>query len=87
MNPKNSCSPRGAATPVAEIVEAIAEKSQRLGFDPADWGPLFGQSAGVSRPWPACSRPMPPGSARVRYGAARDHLLGFRAVNGLRRSL
>lgn len=71
----------GAATPVAEIVEAIAGNSQRLGFDPADWGPLFGQAAGAATIAGVLSADCS-GSARVRYGAARDHLLGFRSVNG-----
>ena len=70
-----------AGTPLAEIVEAIAEKHQRLGFDPADWGPLFGARGGRGTIAGALSADSS-GSARVRYGAARDHLLGFRAVNG-----
>src|SRR5689334_8770613 len=34
-----------AGTPVAEIEAALAEKNQRLGFEPAGWGPLFGARA------------------------------------------
>lgn len=70
-----------AGTTLAEIEAAISEKHQRLGFDPADWGPLFGaapRSGTVAGAFCADTS----GSARVRYGAARDHLLGFRAVNG-----
>jgi glycolate oxidase FAD binding subunit len=69
-------------TPVAEIEAALAEKGQRLGFDPADWRALldpehdgFGTIGGTISA--DCSGP-----ARVRYGAARDHLLGLRGVNG-----
>lgn len=70
-----------AATPLSEIESAIGEKRQRLGFDPADWGLLFGigENAGTIA-GALCADTS--GSARVRYGAARDHLLGFRAVNG-----
>lgn len=71
-----------AATPVAEIEAAIAGKNQRLGFDPADWGPLFGAGANAGTIAGALSADAS-GSAGVRFGAARDHLLGFRAVNGL----
>ncbi len=70
-----------AGTPVAEIEHALAEKHQCLGFDPADWGPLFGEAAGIATIGGALSADVS-GSARVRYGGARDHLLGFRAVNG-----
>src|SRR5579871_1543827 len=33
-------------TPVAEVEAALAEKGQRLGFEPPDWGPLLGAPAG-----------------------------------------
>jgi glycolate oxidase FAD binding subunit len=71
-----------AATPVAEIEKVLAEKNQRLGFDPADWGLLYGASASSATIGGALSADAS-GSARLRYGAARDHLLGYRAVNGL----
>jgi glycolate dehydrogenase FAD-binding subunit len=70
-----------AGTPVAEIEGALAEENQRLGFEPADWGPLFGaplNSATIGGVLSADAN----GSAAVRYGRCRDHLLGFRAVNG-----
>ncbi|WP_250539065.1 FAD-binding protein, partial [Caballeronia sp. INML3B] len=35
-----------AGTHIAEIEAALAEKNQMLGFEPADWGPLFGARAG-----------------------------------------
>jgi glycolate oxidase FAD binding subunit len=70
-----------AGTTLAEIESTIAGKQQRLGFSPADWGPLFGGEAGKSTIAGALSADTS-GSARVRYGAARDHLLGFKAANG-----
>jgi glycolate oxidase FAD binding subunit len=68
-------------TPVAEVVAALASRNQRLGFDPPDWNRLLGTS-GEATLGGAISADAS-GSARVRYGAARDQLLGFRAVNGL----
>jgi glycolate oxidase FAD binding subunit len=69
-------------TPVVELEKALAEKGQRLGFDPPDWGPLFGSQSAIGTIAGAISTDAC-GSARVRYGAVRDQLLGFRAVNGL----
>jgi glycolate oxidase FAD binding subunit len=71
-----------AATPVAEIEAVLNQRQQRLGFDPADWGPLFGASAQTGTIGGALSADTS-GPARLRFGAARDHLLGYRAVNGL----
>jgi glycolate oxidase FAD binding subunit len=71
-----------AATTIAEIEDVLAPHAQRLGFDPADWGPLFGTRTGAATIGGVCSADAC-GSARVRFGGARDHLLGYRAVNGL----
>ena len=68
-------------TPVADIVGLLAEKSQRLGFEPADWGPLLGAPANGATIGGVLSADAN-GSAAIRYGRARDSLLGFRAVNG-----
>ena len=70
-----------AGTPIAEIEAALDEKNQRLGFEPADWSALYGTQARASTIGGALSADAS-GSARLRYGATRDHLLGFRAVNG-----
>ncbi|MEJ1969376.1 MAG: glycolate oxidase subunit GlcE [Rhizomicrobium sp.] len=69
-------------TPVAEIAAALAQKGQRLGFDPPDWGPLLGRAPGLGTIGGAISCDLA-GPARLRCGAVRDHLLGFRGVNGL----
>ncbi len=69
-------------TPVAEIEAALAQKGQRLGFDPSDWGPLLGREPGAGTIGGAISCDLA-GSARIRCGAVRDHLLGLRGVNGL----
>ncbi|HEY0266470.1 MAG TPA: FAD-binding protein [Rhizomicrobium sp.] len=69
------------ATPLAEINAVLADKNQRLGFDPADWSRLLG-SNGVATLAGAMSCDAS-GSGKLRHGGARDSLLGFRAVNGL----
>ena len=69
------------ATPLSEIVQALAEKNQRLGFDPADWSQLLG-SNGVATLGGAVSADAS-GSGKLRHGPARDSLLAFHAVNGL----
>ncbi len=68
-------------TPVAEIETALAQKGQRLGFDPPDWGPLLGAAPGQGTIGGAIACDAN-GPARVRLGAVRDQLLGFRGVNG-----
>ncbi len=67
-------------TPVSEIEAALAAKNQRLGFAPPDWGSLLGKNSGGTIGG-AISADLN-GSARIRHGAVRDHLLGIRAVNG-----
>jgi len=68
------------STALTEITSVLAEKGQRLGFDPADWSRLLG-SNGVATLGGAASADAS-GSGRLRHGAARDSLLAFRGVNG-----
>jgi glycolate oxidase FAD binding subunit len=68
-------------TKVREIEALLAEKNQCLGFDPPDWGPLLGAPANRGTIGGAIAADVV-GSGAVRYGRPRDHLLGFRAVNG-----
>src|SRR5215469_9768839 len=67
-------------TPIAELDAALAEKGQRLGFAPPEWAPLFGVK-GFSTVGGVVSADGA-GSARIRFGGARDQLLGIRAING-----
>lgn len=67
-------------TPLTELESALAAKNQRLGFEPQDWRALLG-SQGASTIGGAISANAN-GPAAIRFGRARDHLLGFRAVNG-----
>lgn len=69
------------ATPLTEIVQTLAAKNQRLGFDPADWAPLLG-STGAGTLGGALSANAA-GSGKLRHGPARDSLLGFHGVNGI----
>jgi glycolate oxidase FAD binding subunit len=70
-----------AATPLAAIEAELAAHAQRLAFEPPDFGALLG----LARPQTigGVLAANLAGSRRVTAGAARDHFLGFRAVNGL----
>jgi glycolate oxidase FAD binding subunit len=74
----------GAATPLAEIEQALAAAGQMLAFEPPDLDALYDLPVaergrrtlgGVL----ACNLSGP---RRLKIGAARDHFLGFRGVSG-----
>ena len=71
----------GAATPLAEIETALAGNRQQLAFEPADLGPLLGSAAGAGTVGGAVACNLA-GPRRIKAGAARDHVLGFRAASG-----
>ncbi len=70
-----------AATPLAAIEAALAANRQELAFEPIDYGPLLGQSAGQGTLGGVLAANLA-GPRRIKAGAARDHFLGFRAVSG-----
>ena len=70
-----------AGTPLTEIAAALAAHHQYLAFEPPDWGPLFGGEPKSGSIAGAFASNLS-GPQRFHSGAARDHLLGFRAVNG-----
>ncbi len=70
----------GAATPVAEIEAELARHRQMLAFEPPDVALLYGAS-GRGTIGGAFAANLA-GPRRVRAGAARDHILGVRAVGG-----
>ncbi|WP_091741551.1 FAD-binding protein [Phenylobacterium immobile] len=69
------------ATPLADVLALVAAQGQMLAFDPFDHGPIFGEVAGAATIGGAVCAGVS-GSRRLSRGAARDHLLGFRAVSG-----
>ncbi|MBB4952412.1 glycolate oxidase FAD binding subunit [Agrobacterium vitis] len=79
-NPAEMVLTAKAGTPVADIEAAIAEHSQSMAFEPPDHRAMMGTSGeptigGVF----ACNASGP---RRFVAGAARDHLLGIRFING-----
>src|SRR3981081_3375069 len=68
-------------TTLREVRETLAAKGQQLGFDPPEWARVFG-AHGEATLGGAISVDAG-GPQRTRYGGARDHLLGIRAVNGM----
>jgi glycolate oxidase FAD binding subunit len=70
-----------AGTPIAEIERLLDDNRQQMAFEPADLAPLYGghPGAGTIGGAVACNLSGP---RRIKAGAARDHLLGFKAVSG-----
>ena len=67
-------------TPMADIVKLLDEKNQELAFEPMDPTKLWpGNSTGTIGGTVAVNAGGP---RRMKAGAARDHVLGFRAVSG-----
>jgi glycolate oxidase FAD binding subunit len=69
------------ALQLAELEAMLAQSRQHLAFEPPDLGPLFGgpAEAGTLGGVLACNLAGP---RRLTAGAARDHILGFKAVSG-----
>ena len=74
-----------AGTPLAQIEDALAARGQMLAFEPIELAALGGGEAGEGTIAGVFATNMS-GARRIRAGAARDHLLGVRAVNGAARS-
>lgn len=70
-----------AGTPLTEIDAALAENDQELPFEPVDFGPVLGYGPGDGTLGGMIGTNIS-GSRRLLKGAARDHVLGVRAVNG-----
>ena len=64
----------GAGTPLAELESLLAAEGQMLAFEPPHWGREATIGGTI-----ACNLAGP---RRFKAGAARDHLLGFQAVDG-----
>jgi len=70
-----------AGTPIKNIEEKLKENNQQLAFEPIDFGSLLdGKSDyGTAGGQVACNISGP---RRFKVGSVRDHVLGFRGVNG-----
>jgi glycolate oxidase FAD binding subunit len=70
-----------AGTPLAQIESELADRGQMLAFEPVDLGSLVGgepDRATIGGVFATNTS----GARRISVGAARDHLLGVRGVNG-----
>ena len=70
-----------ACTPLKQIEDELKKNKQQLAFEPIDFGYLFlGKSDyGTAAGHVACNISGP---RRFKVGSVRDHVLGFRGVNG-----
>jgi len=70
-----------ACTPVDQIEEELKKNKQQLAFEPINFGYLFANKDdyGTIAGHVACNISGP---GRFKYGSIRDHVLGFRGVNG-----
>ncbi len=70
-----------AGTPLTQIEDALASHRQMLAFEPIELSMLGGGEAGEGTIAGVFATNLS-GARRIRVGAARDHLLGVRAVSG-----
>ena len=70
-----------AGTPLSQIESDLADRGQMLAFEPLELGPLMGGEAGQGTIGGVFATNMS-GARRISAGAARDHILGVRAING-----
>jgi glycolate oxidase FAD binding subunit len=70
-----------AGTPLSDIEALVAAEGQMLAFEPFDHGPIFGVAPGKATIGGVAAAGVS-GSRRVSAGAARDHMLGLRAISG-----
>jgi glycolate oxidase FAD binding subunit len=68
-----------AATPIETIEATLAKKGQELSFEPMSFGALYGTGPGSLG---GCLMASFSGPRRIKAGAARDHVLGVKGVNG-----
>jgi glycolate oxidase FAD binding subunit len=70
-----------AGASLSEIEALLDQHDQQLAFEPMDYGLLFGAETGGATIGGAIAVNAS-GPRRIKAGAARDHLLGFRCVTG-----
>lgn len=71
----------GAGTPLSAVEALLDENGQQLAFEPLDLPAIFGGKPGEGSIGGVFATGLS-GSRRVLSGAARDHILGVKAVNG-----
>jgi len=70
-----------AGTPLHEVEAALARKNQELPFEPADLSRIYGTDPLAASLGSVAAMNIS-GPRRILRGAARDYLLGIRAING-----
>jgi len=70
-----------AGTPLSAIEAELAARGQMLAFEPIDLGPATGGPQSQQTIGAVFATNLS-GARRIQYGAARDHLLGIKGVNG-----
>jgi glycolate oxidase FAD binding subunit len=70
-----------AGTPLHEVETALSRRNQELAFEPSDLSRIYGADALAASIGSVAAMNVS-GPRRILRGAARDHLLGIRAVNG-----
>lgn len=70
-----------AGTPLSQVEVELASRGQMLPFEPIDLGHLLGTGLGLQTIGAVFAANVS-GARRIAAGAARDYLLGVRAVNG-----
>ncbi len=70
-----------ACTPIKKINEVLEKNKQQLAFEPIDFGYLFSSKSnfGTAGGQVSCNISGP---RRFKAGGIRDHVLGFKGVNG-----
>ena len=70
-----------AGTPLEEVEKALEKNDQELAFEPIDFGYIENgkSNKGTVAGYLSCNYA---GSRRFKVGSVRDHVLGFKAVNG-----
>ena len=70
-----------ACTPIREIEKELEKNKQQLAFEPIDFGYIFNGNSdyGTAAGQVSCNISGP---RRFKVGSIRDHVLGFRGVNG-----
>ena len=71
-----------AGTPLSQIEAELAARNQMLAFEPIDLGAAIGAEAGQQTIGAVFAANLS-GPRRISAGAARDHLIGLKGVNGL----